>query len=83
MPYRGTVGEVVTYIITLNLHISICFKGFLVTGKSHLRGESIGKAVRRSDEKVFNAVKLKHFTPHDLRRTAATHMTEMCIEQDT
>jgi len=51
------------------------------TGKSHMRGESIDKAVRRSDEKVFKKAKLKHFTPHDLRRTAATHMTEMGISR--
>lgn len=51
------------------------------TGKSHMRGESIGKAVRRSDEKIFKEAKLKHFTPHDLRRSAATHMTEMGISR--
>lgn len=51
------------------------------TGKSHMRGESIGKAVRRSDEMVFQKAKITHFTPHDLRRTAATHMTEMGISR--
>ena len=51
------------------------------TGKSHMRGESIGKAVRRSDEMVFQKAKISHFTPHDLRRTAATHMTEMEISR--
>lgn len=51
------------------------------TNKSHMRGESIGKAVRRSDEQVFGKAKIKHFTPHDLRRTAATHMTEMGISR--
>jgi integrase len=51
------------------------------TNRSHMRGESIGKAVRRSDEQVFEKAKIKHFTPHDLRRTAATHMTEMGISR--
>ncbi len=51
------------------------------TGKSHMRGESIGKAVRRSNEVVFRKAKINHFTPHDLRRTAATHMTEMGISR--
>lgn len=51
------------------------------TNRSHMRGESIDKAVRRSDEQVFEKVKIKHFTPHDLRRTAATHMTEMGISR--
>ena len=50
-------------------------------GKSHMRGESIGKAVRRSDVEVFRKAKINHFTPHDLRRTAATHMTEMGISR--
>jgi integrase len=51
------------------------------TGKSHMRGESIDKAVRRSHEVIFKEAKIKHFTPHDLRRTAATHMTEMGISR--
>lgn len=51
------------------------------TGKSHIRGESIGKAVRRSDVEVFHKAKIDYFTPHDLRRTAATHMTEMGISR--
>lgn len=51
------------------------------TNKSHMRGESIDKAVRRSDEQVFKKANIKHFTPHDLRRTAATHMTEMGISR--
>jgi len=49
------------------------------TGKTHLRGESVDKAVRRSDDAVFKAAGIKHFTPHDLRRTAATHMTSIGI----
>lgn len=51
------------------------------TSKSHMAGESIGKAVRRSHEAVFNEKGIKSFTPHDLRRTAATHMTEMGISR--
>jgi integrase len=50
------------------------------SGKHPMRGESIGRAVRRSDE-GFKREKIKHFTPHDLRRTAATHMTEMGISR--
>jgi integrase len=49
-------------------------------GKSHMRGQSVDRAVRRSDS-VFEKAKIKHFTPHDLRRTAATHMTEMGISR--
>jgi integrase len=45
-----------------------------------MRGESIGRAIRRSDE-AFKKDRIKHFTPHDLRRTAATHMTEMGISR--
>lgn len=51
------------------------------TSKSHIAGESIGKAVRRSHETVFSEKGIKPFTPHDLRRTAATHMTEMGISR--
>lgn len=45
----------------------------------HIRGESVDRAVRRSDEKAFDGI--NHFTPHDLRRTAATYMTEMGISR--
>lgn len=45
-----------------------------------IRGESIDRAIRRSDTH-FQKRKIKHFTPHDLRRTAATHMTEMGISR--
>lgn len=51
------------------------------TGKTHVRGKSIDKAVRRSDNSVFHPAGIKHFTPHDLRRTAATHMTAMGISR--
>ena len=51
------------------------------SGKHPMRGQSIDKAVRRSDDEVFKKAKIKHFTPHDLRRTAATHMTEMGISR--
>lgn len=50
------------------------------TNKSHMRGESIDRAVRRS-KGIFEKAEIKHFTPHDLRRTAATHMTEMGISR--
>jgi integrase len=40
------------------------------TSKSHMAGESIGKAVRRSHEAIFSEKGIKPFTPHDLRRTA-------------
>ncbi len=45
-----------------------------------MRGESIDRAVRRSNS-LFQKRKIKHFTPHDLRRTGATHMTEMGISR--
>jgi integrase len=49
------------------------------TSKLHMRGESVDRAVRRSSEKIFQQANIKYFTPHDLRRTAATHMTAMGI----
>jgi len=49
------------------------------TSKLHMRGESVDRAVRRSSEKIFQQANIKHFTPHDLRRTAATHMTSIGI----
>jgi len=45
-----------------------------------MRGESIGRAIRRSDAR-FQKSNVKHFTPHDLRRTSATHMTEMGVSR--
>jgi integrase len=33
-------------------------------GKSHMVGESIGKAVRRNHEAVFEEAEIKYFTPH-------------------
>lgn len=50
-------------------------------GKSHMRGESIDHAVRRSHKIVFKEAKIKHFTPYDLRHTAATHMTEIGVSR--
>ena len=40
------------------------------SGKRHIRADAISKAVRRN-EAVFQ---IDHFAPHDLRRTAASHM---------
>jgi integrase len=39
-------------------------------GKHPMRDQSIDKAVRRTDDEIFKKAKIKHFTPHDLRRTA-------------
>lgn len=45
---------------------------------SHLTGAAIDHAVRRSVEAF---PKVKGWTPHDLRRTSATHMTSMGISR--
>ena len=45
-------------------------------GDQPVRGESIDHAIRRC---IFN--KIKPFTPHDLRRTAASYMTAMGISR--
>jgi integrase len=42
----------------------------------HFIPEAINKAVSRNKEKFKD---IKHFTPHDLRRTAASHMTAIGI----
>ncbi len=47
-----------------------------VRGDGHIGGQSIDHAVRRSIE-VFEVI--DPWTPHDLRRTAATHITGMGI----
>lgn len=46
------------------------------TGRSHISGPSIDHAIRRNQEAFKD---LEHFTPHDLRRTAASHMTALGI----
>jgi len=43
-------------------------------GKTHATASSLSRAMNRS---TFE--KLDHFTPHDLRRSAATHMTSIGI----
>ena len=40
------------------------------SGKAPIRADAISKAVRRDESKL----KVAHFTPHDLRRTAASQM---------
>jgi|GEM_PF-6515786 len=54
-----------------NLVISILFAP---GGKTHITPDSISRAINRS---TFEG--LEHFTPHDLRRSAATHMCGMGI----
>jgi len=44
-------------------------------GDKPILGSAVDMAVRRNREKF----KIDHFTPHDLRRTAASHMTSMGI----
>lgn len=47
-------------------------------GKQIIAGESVAYAIRRSNEVgIFEGAAT--FTPHDLRRTAASHMTGMGI----
>ncbi len=48
----------------------------LITEDKSVRGESIDHAMRRCTFK-----NVKQFTPHDLRRTAASHMTGMGISR--
>lgn len=58
--------------------ISSCSR-FLFPSKSndlHITGAAIDHAVRRS-----NFLGLQHWSPHSLRRTAATHMTSMGISR--
>lgn len=43
---------------------------------NHFAPEAVNKAVKRNTEKFKD---VKHFTPHDLRRTAASHMTAIGI----
>ena len=43
------------------------------SGTGPIRNDAVSKAVRRN-EKAFG---IDHFTPHDLRRTAASHMASM------
>ena len=43
------------------------------TGAASIRGETVSKAVRRNEA----AFGLEHWTPHDLRRTAASQMASM------
>jgi len=43
---------------------------------NHITSEAINHAVRKNADKFKD---LKHFTPHDLRRTAASHMTAIGI----
>lgn len=51
-----------------------------VNGKRSMRGQSVDKALRRCDD-IFEKNEIKHFTPHDLRRTAATYMTQIGISR--
>ncbi|MFZ2315999.1 MAG: tyrosine-type recombinase/integrase [Gammaproteobacteria bacterium] len=48
------------------------------TTSTHIQGESIAYAVRRSLPKLDG---VNPFTPHDIRRAAATHMTAMGISR--
>jgi integrase len=47
-----------------------------IKGDKPVRGESIDHAMRRCKFK-----NIKHFTPHDLRRTAASYMTAMGVSR--
>jgi integrase len=46
-------------------------------GNKHIRDDAISKAVRRDE----TALKVSHFTPHDLRRTAASQMASAGISR--
>ena len=78
VPLSEFAVELLMYIKRLSSNSQWLFPS--ENGKSHMRGQSIDRAVRRSDS-VFEKAKIKHFSPHDLRRTAATHMTEMGISR--
>ncbi len=45
-------------------------------GGTHITPEAINHAIRKSADKFHE---IKHFTPHDLRRTTASHMTAIGI----
>lgn len=48
---------------------------------THIRGQSIDRAIRRSLETIFSD--MEAFCPHDLRRSAATHMASLRISGET
>lgn len=78
IPLSDLAIELIQQIKKLNIRSRWLFPS--ENNKHPMRGESVGKAVRRSDE-IMKDAKISHFTPHDLRRTAATHMTEMGISR--
>jgi integrase len=45
----------------------------------HIRGDSISRALSR----LIKQFDLNHFTPHDLRRTAATQISGMGVDRTT
>ncbi len=47
-------------------------------GKTHIRSTAVDQALRKNMQKFETA---KAFTPHDLRRTAASHMTALGISR--
>ena len=49
-----------------------------LTKSHHFISEAINKAISRNKEKFKN---IKHFTPHDLRRTAASSMTALGVSR--
>jgi len=48
-------------------------------GTKHATPEAIGRTIRRNDDDAFKDI--NHFTPHDLRRTAASHMTALGVSR--
>jgi integrase len=49
-------------------------------GEAHIHINALAHAIRRNlkpDDHGHKAISIEHFTPHDLRRTAATQMTKM------
>lgn len=48
-------------------------------GTKHATPEAIGRTIRRNDGDAFKDI--NHFTPHDLRRTAASHMTALGVSR--
>jgi integrase len=48
-------------------------------GNSHITGPAIDHAIRNN----IDVFKIDHFTPHDLRRTAASHMTSIGVSRLT
>lgn len=75
--HRVPLGSIAKKLVEQAFEISENSKWLLPssTTKAPILGTAVDRAVRRNLENF----KIEHFTPHDLRRTAASHMTSMGI----